>query len=101
MPIQPTTGRNRSGLIGKYVRDVTEPDDLPDGVTLTDGTYFFKCAMEGCKTHAKGKVFQASRWYRHLVCDCNSDEMTDRKRLTLAVKTTQTDVVRWNIYFRN
>ena len=82
MPFRPRTGRTRSGLLVNYVKEVTEPDDLPDGVTLTDGNKFYKCGMEGCDHSTKGKTFTASRWYKHLVCDCRSDEMTDKKRLT-------------------
>ena len=51
--------------------------------------------MEGCNHSTKGKTITDSQWYKHLVCNCRSDKMTDRKRITLAVKTTQTDVLRW------
>ena len=94
MSFRPRTGRNRSGLLGNYAKEVTEPDDLPDGVTLTDGNKFHKCGMEECGHTSKGKTFTASRWYKHLVCDYCSDQMTDRKRSTLVSNTTHTDVVR-------
>ena len=78
MPFRPRTGRTRSGLLGYYVKEVTEPDDLPDGVTLTDGNKFHKCGIEGCDHTAKWKTFIASRWYEHLFCDFCTDEPTKR-----------------------
>ena len=37
----------------------------------------------------------ASRWYAHLVCKCNSNQLNDAKRLQLANKSQQRDVVEW------
>ena len=51
--------------------------------------------MVGCMHQVQGKTFGASRWFKHLVCECQSDDMTDKKRLDLAKKTTQTDVAKW------
>ena len=95
MPFRPTTGRNRSGLLASYVKEIVEPEELPEGVTLAEGQKLFKCGMARCMHQVQGKTFGASRWFKHLVCECQSDAMTDKKRLDLAQKTTQTDVAKW------
>ena len=37
----------------------------------------------------------ASRWYKHLVCKCTSNQLNDVKRLQLANKSQQKDVIEW------
>ena len=58
MPFRPRTGRTRSGLLGYYVKEVTEPDDLPDGVTLTDSNNFISVEWKGAIIWLKGRRLQ-------------------------------------------
>ena len=88
MPFRPITGRNRSGLLASYVKEIVEPEELPEGVTLGEGQKLYKCGMVGCMHQVQGKTFGSSCWFKHLVCKCQSDDMADKKRLDLALKTT-------------
>ena len=76
-----------------------EEDDVPAGVTLSPGQKLWKCAMEGCKHTMQSKQMQASRWFEHLVCKCNSNGLNDAKRLQLANLSQQKDVVDWKIQY--
>ena len=95
MPFRPSIGRNRSGLLASYVKEIDEPEELPEGVILAEGRKLFKCGMAGCMHQVQGKMFGASRWFKHLVCECQSEDMTNKKRLNLARKTNQNDVTQW------
>ena len=92
MPLRLRTGRHRSGLLASYVREITKPEELPEVITLAEGQTLYKFGMDGCTQHVNGKTFGALQWFKHLVCNCTSTNMMDRKRLVSAQKATQTDV---------
>ena len=85
-------GRNNSRLLEIFLEEVDE-DDVPAEIKLLSGQKLWKCAMEGCIITIQSKQMQASRWYKHLVCKCNSDALNDTKRLQLANLSQQKNVV--------
>ena len=87
-----SVGRNNSRLLGIFVEEVDE-DDIPADVNLLPGQKLWKCAMEGCIHTKKSKQMQASRWFEHLVCKCNNNQLNDSKRLQLANLSQQKNVV--------
>ena len=55
MPCIPRTGWNQSDLVINYVKEVTEPDDLPNGVTLTRGNEILGAEWNGAIIVPKGR----------------------------------------------
>ena len=62
----------KSAIFKRYVNEITHKEKAPTGVTLGEKQRFYQCKMSGCNHHVKGKTFGTARWFKHLVCNCDS-----------------------------
>ena len=82
------------------MNEIRDQEDVPEDVTLGENQIVYEYKMTGCNYHAKEKSFGTANWYKHLVCDCTSQEMNDRKILALSEKTHQIEVIQWKENYR-
>ena len=90
----------KSDTLKSHVKEITDQEEAPASVTLGENQRVYQCKMVDCDHHVKGKTFGITRWFKHLVCNCASQCMNDRKMLALLEKTPQVEVLQWEESYR-
>ena len=93
MPTAPGRSMIKSAILKSYVNEITDQEEVPAGVTLGENQRVYQCKVAGCNHHVKGEKFGTTRWFKHLVCDCASQKMNNRKSLAFSEKTHQVEVL--------